>query len=170
VRNDYSPGFELVDAHDNVVMTRTFSKIYAMGGLRLGWMYGPPAIVDVMNRLRSPFSVSSAAQAAGIAALEDTAFIAASRDHNATWLPWLTERLREVGLTVHPSVANFVLVRFPKDGGRDAASAMTFLTARGIIPRQTAVYKLPDCLRITIGREDEMRAVADALADFMGKR
>jgi len=169
-KNDYSPGIELVDAHDNVVMTRTFSKIYAMGGLRLGWMYGPPAIVDVMNRLRSPFSVSSAAQAAGIAALQDAAFIAASRDHNATWLPWLTGRLRETGLTVHPSVANFVLVRFPKDAGRDAASAMTFLNARGIIPRQTAVYKLPDCLRITIGREDEMRAVAAALADFMGKR
>jgi histidinol-phosphate aminotransferase len=170
VRNDYSPGIELVDAHTNVVMTRTFSKIYAMGGLRLGWMYGPPAIIDVMHRLRSPFSVSSAAQAAGVAALEDTAFIAASRDHNATWLPWLTERLREAGLTVHPSVANFVLVRFPKDGGRDAASAMTFLNARGIIPRQTVVYKLPDCLRITIGREDEMRAVAAALAEFMGKK
>jgi len=170
MKNDYSVGIELVDAHDNVVMTRTFSKIYAMGGLRLGWMYGPPAIVDVMNRLRSPFSVSSAAQAAGIAALEDAAFIAASRDHNATWLPWLAERVREAGLTVHPSVANFILVRFPKDSGRDAAAAMQFLNARGIIPRQTGVYKLPDCLRITIGREDEMRAVASALAEFMGRK
>ena len=138
-----------------------------MGGLRLGWMYGPPAIVDVMNRLRSPFSVSSAAQAAGVAALEDTGFIAASRDHNTAWLPWLAERLAECGLTVHPSVANFVLVRFPADTARNAAAAAKFLAGRGIIARETKVYKLPDCLRITVGTEPEMRALTRALADFM---
>ncbi|MBM3487738.1 MAG: histidinol-phosphate transaminase [Alphaproteobacteria bacterium] len=167
-RNDYAPGIELVDAGDNVVMTRTFSKIFAMGGMRLGWCYCPPAIADALNRIRSPFSVASATMAAAIAAIEDVDFIAASRDHNAVWLPWLSDRLRALGLEVPVSVANFVLVRFPADPAKNATAAMRFLNARGIIPRNTDSYHLPDCLRITIGREDEMRAVAAALAEFMG--
>ena len=166
-RNDYAPGIELVDAGDNVVMTRTFSKIYALGGMRIGWAYGPPAIADALNRLRAPFNVSALGQAAAVAALGDLAFLAASRDHNSVWLPWLTERIAATGLIVYPSVANFVLVRFPNRAGHDAAAAMNFLNQRGIIPRQTGSYGLPDCLRITIGREDEMRALAAALRDFM---
>ena len=167
-RNDYSAGAGLVDDGDNTVMTRTFSKAYALGGVRLGWAYCPATIADILNRVRAPFNVSSAAQAAGIAALEDTAFLAVSRDHNAIWLPWLSERIAETGLTVYPSVANFVLVRFPDEPGRDAASALKFLNGRGIIPRETHANGLPGCVRITIGREDEMRAVAAAVAEFMG--
>ncbi len=166
-RNDYSPGAELVDATGNTVMTRTFSKAYALGGVRLGWAYCPQAVADVLNRLRGPFNVSAPAQAAGIAALGDTAFLAVSRDHNAAWLPWLAERIRATGLDVYPSVANFVLVRFPDDEAHNAAAAIQFLNERGIIPRETVANGLPGCIRITIGTEAENRAVAAALEEFM---
>ncbi len=166
-RNDYSAGIEMVDAGDNVVMTRTFSKIYAMGGMRLGWGYCPPAVADVLNRIRPPFNVTSAAQAAGIAAVNDVEFITRSRDHNTAWLPWLEDRLAALGLDVIPSVGNFVLVRFPDKPGRNADAAMAFLNGRGIIPRGTASAGIPDGIRITIGLEEEMRATADAIADFL---
>jgi histidinol-phosphate aminotransferase len=167
VRNDYTPGTELVDEGVNTVMTRTFSKIYALAALRIGWAYCPPPIYDVLERLRAPFNISTAAQAAGKAAMEDSEHIAASRDHNAIWLPWTTERFREAGLHVQPSVANFVLVRFPDDPARNAQAAFEFFGSRGIIARETGGYGLPGWLRFTIGREDEMRAVADAARDFM---
>ncbi len=166
-RNDYSAGIEMVDAGDNVVMTRTFSKIYAMGGMRLGWGYCAPAVADVLNRIRPPFNVTSAAQAAGIAAVNDVEFITRSRDHNTAWLPWLEDRLAALGLDVIPSVGNFVLVRFPDEPGRNADAAMAFLNGRGIIPRGTASAGIPDGIRITIGLEEEMRATADAIADFL---
>lgn len=167
-RNDYSAGVELVEAGDNTVMTRTFSKMFAMGGLRLGWAYGPAAVIDVLNRIRGPFSVSSTALAAGQAAVEDVAFTDLARAHNDYWLPWLTGELTRLGLEVVPSVANFVLVRFPAEPGRDAASADVFLRSRGLIVRAVAAYGLPDCLRITIGRDDELRQVVAALSEFLG--
>ncbi|WP_374446534.1 histidinol-phosphate transaminase, partial [Stella sp.] len=165
--SDYEPGIELVDAAENVVMTRTFSKIYALAGLRLGWLYGPPAIVDVLNRVRGPFNVTLAAQEAGVAAVEDKAFVQHSRDTATRWREWLTRELAALGLTVYPSVANFVLVRFPDERGRDAASALAFLKRRGVLVRGMAGYGLPDCLRIGIGVEDEMRAVRATIADFL---
>ncbi len=165
-RNDYAAGEALVDAGENVVMTRTFSKIYALGGVRLGWAYCPPAIADVLNRLRPPFNVASPAQAAGIAAVEDTAFIARSRDHNAVWLPWITERVHAAGLKTTPSIANFILVEFPETPGRNVEAALRFLTGRGIIPRRVDGNRLPHHLRITIGTEVEMRALADAVDAF----
>jgi len=168
-RNDYSTGIELVDAGDNTVMTRTFSKVHGLAALRIGWAYCPPAIADVLNRLRGPFNISTPAQAAGIAAMDDDAHVAASRDHNSVWLPWLSDRLTALGLTVYPSAANFLLVRFPDDPARNAAAAMEFFGARGIVPRETGGYGLPQCLRITIGREDEVRAVAAAAADFLAQ-
>ena len=166
-RNDYSPGIDLVDAGENTVMTRTFSKIYGLAALRIGWAYCPSTIADVLNRVRGPFNLSTAAQAAGEAALGDIGHIAASRDHNSVWLPWLSDRLEALGLTVLPSAANFILVRFPRDQGRDAPSAMTYFAENGVVPRETGGYGLPDCLRITIGREDEVRAAAKIAADFM---
>jgi len=168
VRNDYSAGAELVDAGANTVMTRTFSKIHGLAALRVGWAYCPPAIHDALDRLRSPFGVSAPAQAAGAAAMEDGAHIAKARDHNAAWLPWLRDRLAELGLACVPSAANFLLVRFPDADGKRAADANRFLEKRGIIVRDTTVYHVPQYLRITIGREDEMRAVVRALAEFMG--
>jgi histidinol-phosphate aminotransferase len=166
-RNDYSAGVELVDAGENVVMTRTFSKIYALGGVRLGWAYCPEAVADVLNRIRPPFNVTSSAQGAGIAAVNDVEFLTRSRDHNTAWLTWLSNRLAEAGLDVVPSIGNFVLVRFPEDGVHDAASAMKFLASRGIIPRSTASAGIPDGIRITVGIEDEMRLTMAAITDFL---
>ena len=117
-RNDYESGVELVDQAENVVMTRTFSKIYGMGGLRLGWMYGPAGIVDVISRLRQPFNVNLAAQIAGIAALDDIAHTDASRTNNDIWLPWLAAELTKLGLKPLPSVGNFLTVRLRLEGAR----------------------------------------------------
>jgi len=165
-RNDYTSGAEMVEAGDNVVMTRTFSKIFGLAALRLGWAYCPPAVADVLHRVRGPFNVNAAAQAAGLAALEDVAFTDAARRHNDSWRPWLEEEIAARGHRVHPSVANFVLVEFPAEAGRDADAAFAFLMGRGIIPRQVGAYALPRCLRFTVGLEDENRAVVEALAAF----
>ena len=161
--NDYEDGSALAREHENVVMTRTFSKIFGMGGLRLGWAYCPPAIADVLNRIRGPFNVGSPALAAGEAALMDRDFFDLARRHNIYWRGWLAEGLKKLGLEVTPSATNFLLVKFP-----DARAADSFLRSRGIIVRAVASYGLPDHLRITIGREDEVRAVAEALTEFLG--
>ena len=165
-RNDYSAGVELVEAFDNVVMTRTFSKIFGLAALRLGWAYCPPAVADVLNRIRGPFNVTATAQAAGIAALGDVAHTDQSRIHNDTWLPWLTNELTALGLTVHPSVGNFVLVRFPSTV--EAVAGYEALMAAGCIARMVAGYGLPECIRITVGLEDENRIVVDALRQHLG--
>ncbi|MEC7488896.1 MAG: histidinol-phosphate transaminase [Pseudomonadota bacterium] len=166
-RDDYSPGIELVDAGANVVMTRTFSKIHALGGVRLGWAYCPDVIVDVLNRIRPPFNVTSAAQAAGIASMNDIDFLNRSRDHNTSWQSWLTDRLAELELNVVPGVGNFVLARFPDNLIHSAEAAIKFLGSRGIIARGTGSAGIPDGLRITVGLEEEMRATAAAISDFM---
>ncbi|MGH7087998.1 MAG: histidinol-phosphate transaminase [Stellaceae bacterium] len=166
VRNDYEPGIALVDAAPNVVMARTFSKIYAMGGLRLGWVYCSVAVADVLNRVRNPFNVNSAAQAAGAAAISDVAALDRAREHNDLWRPWLERELKALGLELTESVANFVLPRFP-GGGRDARAAFEYLKSSGILTRRVAAYGLPEHLRITIGTEDEMRTVAATIKDFL---
>ena len=164
-RNDYDSGVELVDQAENVVMTRTFSKIYGLGGLRLGWMYGPDGVVDVLSRLRQPFNVNAAAQAAGIAALADLAHTEASRANNDAWLPWLGDELAKLGLQPRASVGNFVLVGF---GSKErAAAANDWMMNDGLIPRMVGGYGLPDHLRITIGVEGEVRAVRESLARFV---
>jgi histidinol-phosphate aminotransferase len=166
-RNDYEPGISLVDRASNVVMLRTFSKIYALAGLRLGWAYCPPDIADVLNRIRGPFNVNAAALAAGVAAVEDVAAVKRARAHNDRWLPWLSEQLAALGLELTPSVGNFVLPRFLDGPRHNAAAAFAFLQSRGILTRQMGAYGLPQCLRITIGTGEEMEAVAAALAEFM---
>lgn len=165
---DYEPGIELVQSAENVVMLRTFSKVYALGGLRVGWSYGSPGIVDLLNRLRGPFNISSAGQAAAVAALEDRDHTERSLKHNALWRDWTSTELVKLGLVVTPSVCNFVLVHFPAE--RSADAAFEHLKARGILARKVAGYHLPDCLRITIGLEDEMRLTVAALADFLAGR
>lgn len=167
-RNDYTPGIDLVDGGDDVVMTRTFSKIYGLGGLRVGWAYCPPTVADVLERVRLPFNVAGPAQAAAAAALADEAFLERAEDHNATWLPWTRDRLRELGLDVPSSVCNFLLVHFPEEADRDAPAADAFLKSRGIIARRMGSYGFPNSLRVTIGREDEMRAFIESLSEFMG--
>jgi histidinol-phosphate aminotransferase len=169
VHSDYEPGLELASREPNVVMTRTFSKIYALGGVRIGWCYGSAAIADVLNRTRNPFNVSSVAQMVGVAAVEDVAAVDRAREHNEIWRPWLTRELTTLGLSLTPAVANFVLAGFP-GGAAQADAAWEFLRQRGILVRKVAVYHLPEYLRITVGKEDEMRAVVAALAAFLGPR
>ena len=168
-RNDYESGIELVATSDNVVMCRTFSKIYGLAALRLGWMYGPAHVVDAVNRIRGPFNVNAAAMAAGVAAVADAAHIEAARAHNEKWLAWLSAEIRKLGLEVTPSVANFVLIHFPKQKGRSAVDADAFLTGRGLILRRVAAYHLPDALRMTVGTEEANRLVVEALAAFTGR-
>jgi histidinol-phosphate aminotransferase len=169
-RNDFEPGIALVDRAENVVMLRTFSKIYALAGLRLGWAYCPPAIADVLNRIRGPFNVTAPALRAGIATVEDTEALRRAQAHNERWLPFLSERLSALGLPLTPSVANFVLPRFPDGPERNADAAFAFLQSRGILVRKMAGYGLPRHLRITIGTGEEMERVAAVLAEFMGRR
>ncbi|MEI9803703.1 MAG: histidinol-phosphate transaminase [Pseudolabrys sp.] len=168
--NDYESGIELVATTDNVVMTRTFSKIYGLAALRLGWMYGPAHVVDAVNRIRGPFNVNAPAIAAGIAAIRDTAHVERSREHNTQWLAWVTDEIGKLGLKVTPSVANFVLIHFPETAGRTAGDANAFLMKRGLILRQVTAYLLPNALRMTIGSEEANRLVVKALAEFLGKK
>lgn len=167
-RNDYDAGIALVAASENVVMTRTFSKIYALGGLRVGWAYCSARIADVLNRVRAPFNLNAAAQAAAVAALADLTAVDRAREHNDIWRPWFARELQALGLTVNPSVANFLIVRFP-DGEKSADAAFEFLKSRGILTRKIGGYQLPEWLRISIGTEQEMRAVVNACADFLGR-
>jgi histidinol-phosphate aminotransferase len=169
-RNDYEAGIELVATCENVVMCRTFSKIHGLAALRLGWLYGPAHVVDAINRIRGPFNVSTAAMAAGIAALEDSAHLEMARAHNEKWLAWLTAEIRKLGLDVTPSIANFVLIHFPETRGRTAEDADAFLTQRGLVLRRVKAYKLPNALRMSVGTEEANRLVVAALAEFLGKR
>jgi histidinol-phosphate aminotransferase len=168
-RNDYESGIELVATTDNVVMTRTFSKIYGLAALRLGWMYGPAHVVDAINRIRGPFNVNGPAIAAGVAAIRDTTHVEKARAHNTRWLAWLTEEIGKLGLPVTPSAANFVLIHFPEAKGRTAKDADAFLTKRGLILRQVGAYKLPNALRMSVGTEEANRLTVQALKEFLGK-
>jgi histidinol-phosphate aminotransferase len=166
-RNDYASGLELVATAENVVMTRTFSKIYGLAALRLGWMVGPAHIVDAVNRIRGPFNVNAPAIEAGVAAIADDAHVADAVTHNERWLSWVTGELEALGLQVTPSVGNFILIHFPPDAGRTAKDADAFLTKRGLIMRAVGAYGLPNALRMTIGDEEANRLVVTALSEFV---
>ena len=166
-RNDYESGLELVASNENVVMTRTFSKIYGLAALRIGWMVGPAHLIDAVNRIRGPFNVNAAAIAAGAAAIADQAFVQKAIEHNETWLPWLTAEIEKLGLTVTPSVGNFLLLHFPKDAGKTAAEADAFLVSKGLVLRRVGAYGLPDSLRLTVGTEEANRHFVATLAEFM---
>lgn len=168
-RNDYEAGIELVATTSNTVMTRTFSKIYGLASLRIGWAYCPAEIADVLNRIRGPFNLSAPAIAAGAAAMADTAHINAAAKHNETWLHWLSGEIGRLGLEVTPSVANFLLIHFPPDAAKGAAACDDFLKSKAIILRRVAGYGLPNCLRLTVGTEEENRKVVAALAEFMDR-
>jgi histidinol-phosphate aminotransferase len=165
--NDFESGIELVSQFANVVTTRTFSKIYGLAGLRVGWAFCPAAVADVLNRVRGPFNVSIPAQAAAAAALGDRRHVERSIAHNDEWKAFLTERIRRTGLRVDDSVANFVLIHFPQTGPHTAKAADTYLQAHGLSLRGVGNYGLPDCLRLTVGPEAANRRVAEALASFM---
>jgi len=158
---DYTDGSDLVEAHDNVVMTRTFSKIHGLTALRLGWVYCPPGVADVLNRLRGPFNVSAPALAAGVAAIRDRDYLVACREQNRKLRTSFVEGLKRLNLRAAPSQGNFVLVRFG-----DAAGAAEHLKSHGILVRRMDSYGLAQHLRITIGSEAEMARVLEALAGY----
>ena len=161
--DDYSVGIDLVDGAANVVMVRTFSKM-GIAGERVGWMYGPPEIVDAVHRLRGPFNVTLSGQAAAAAAARDTEFTAKLRGHNAQWRDWLTNALRSNAINVPPSQGNFILALF-KDADTTRA-AFTALRDKGLLVREMHSYGIPNGLRITIGLEPAMRAVVEVLKEF----
>ncbi|WP_163265643.1 histidinol-phosphate transaminase [Chelativorans alearense] len=166
-RNDYEAGIELVSSSDNVVMTRTFSKIHGLAGLRIGWMYAPAHVIDAVNRVRGPFNVNALAIEAGAAAIRDKAHVEQAIAHNETWRTWLTEELTGLGLRVTPSVGNFLLVHFAENGSKTAAEADAFLTARGFVLRRVTAYGFPNALRMTVGPEEANRGVVSALTEFL---
>ena len=165
---DYDDGFSFVHERENVVATRTFSKIYGLASLRLGWCYAPAAIVEAINRVRSPFNVNDPAMRAGIAAVEDQPHIAAAIAHNAHWREVLTREIRALGFPVTESAANFMLIHLASP--EEAKAADAFLTARGLILRMVGAYKLPSCLRLSVGGEVANKLVIEAFAEFAKTR
>jgi histidinol-phosphate aminotransferase len=164
----FNDGLELARRASNVVVTHTFSKLHGLAGLRVGWGYGPTEIIAAMDRIRLPFNINVPAQTAAVAALEDEDFQQRSIALMEQWRPWLAQQFGGMGLdVVGPSAANFLLVGFPGTPGKTAAEAEAFLAGRGLLVRGVALYGLPNHLRMTIGVEEQNRALADALADFM---
>lgn len=169
MKNDYELGIELVSTTENTVLTHTFSKVHGLAALRIGWMFGPANIVDAVNRIRGPFNVSVPAQLAAVAAIQDTGHVERSRAHTDKWRNQLAEELPKLGLTVTPSVCNFVLIHFPTTKGKTAADADAFLTKRGLVLRALNNYGLPHALRMTIGTDEANALVLENLREFMGQ-
>lgn len=164
---DYTAGIDIVEKSENVVMTRTFSKIYGLGGIRLGWAYCPRYIAEVLNRSRGPFNVSNVAQAAGIAALADKKFIKKSHNHNTKWRKIVADEITKLGFKVYPSSANFILADFGSKKKAEQIDAA--LKVAGIIGRMVSAYGLPSCIRFTIGLESENRTLLSCLKKFAKK-
>ncbi len=160
----YDGGAALVDARENVFMTRTFSKLYGLGSLRVGWGYGPQHVIDVLMRIKGPFNVSAAGLAAAEAAVRDQAFAQQCRAENARWRDWLANALAEIGVPSDVSLANFILARFAS--AQEANACDDFLRTQGLIVRRVGGYNLPHCLRITVGDESACRRVAHAVRQF----
>ncbi|MCI4663673.1 MAG: histidinol-phosphate transaminase [Neomegalonema sp.] len=164
---DYEQGFRLVEERPNVVVLRTFSKIYGLAALRLGWAYARPDVIDALNRVRGPFNVSNPALAAGEAAMADQEYVAHCALQNEVWRDWLCKQLARAGAPSPETHCNFVLPYFGEDGPRSAPAADAFLRSRGLIARRLESYGMPGHLRITVGSPDDASAVAAAVADFM---
>ncbi|MGR3433840.1 MAG: histidinol-phosphate transaminase [Shimia sp.] len=158
----YDGGAALAGTRANVVMTRTFSKLYGLGGLRVGWGYGPAPVIDALNRIRGPFNLSVPALAAAEAAVRDRAFAARALDVNAEGRARMTEGLRALGLACDESRANFVTPRFA-DAAR-AEACLNALAAEGILVRGIAGYGLPEALRITVPGPDDVAPVLEVIA------
>ncbi len=162
----YDGGLALVEGRDNVVMTRTFSKVYGLGGLRVGFGYGPQHVIDTLNRIRGPFNLSTIALAGAEAAVRDVDWVAECIRVNADERARLVGGLRQLGIVCDDSHANFVLARFADEATADAADA--HLKTDGIIVRAPKSYGLPHCLRITVGRPEDNGRVLASLGAFVG--
>lgn len=165
----FEDGLDLARTAENVIVTRTFSKIHGLAALRVGWGYAPSHIIEPLERIRPPFNTSIPGQEAAIAALFDDEFQARSLALVEQWRPWMAQQLGGLGLEVTPSAANFVLATFPTTPGKTAREAEAFLASRGYLVRAVGNYNLPDAIRITIGLEEQNRAVVELLSEFMGR-
>ncbi len=165
-QDDYESGTRLVHEFDNVIVTRTFSKVYGMAGLRLGWCYGPAWAIDILIKIGPSFPVNSASFAAGIAAVRDVDHVDAVLAHNKKWIAKFSTELGVMGLKVYPSQTNFMLVEFPSEPGKTAAAANTWLNRHGIIPRQFAVESFDNKLRFTVGEDAGMEKTIEVLTEF----
>ncbi len=165
-RDDYDAGIDLVKKSNNVLMTRTFSKLYGLASLRLGWGYACREIAQTIDKIRDPFNVPSSAQIAGVAALKDTDFQEKVLDHTTKWREWLESELNKLGLKVIPSSTNFILFKF-EDPAKPALDANNFLTKHGYILRYYSDQGLGNFLRLTIGTENENREVITLLKKFL---
>jgi histidinol-phosphate aminotransferase len=163
---DYTAGQDIVDMGDNTVMTRTFSKIYGLAALRVGWAYCPLSVADVINRVRGPFNLSTPAIKAAAAAVRDVAFTEKTKEFNAVQLKWISEQLAGLGLNPVPSVGNFILAKFNNE--KHAGEANDFLMSKGIIVRPVTNYGLGEYLRISIGLEEDNKEVIATLKEFLG--
>ena len=165
---EYIDGFDggaaLIETRENVVMTRTFSKLYGLGGLRIGWGYGPRAIIDNLNRVRGPFNLSNTQLAAAEAAIRDRDWAANCLAQNTKNRDWLAGALAEMGVPSDPSDANFILARFEGEAAANACEAT--LREDGILVRKVGGYNLPHCLRITVGTEADCRRVATSVRRY----
>ena len=158
---DYPDAIKLVNKYSNVVMMRTFSKIYGLASLRLGWSYSSSYVADILNRARGPFNVSGAAQYAGVAAINDDEFIGKSKNYNKKWLEIFATEFDKMGIKRYPSVANFILLDFIS--AEKCQEVNKFLLDNGVILREMSAYNLPSCLRLTIGKEEENLIVIELL-------
>ena len=166
---DYESATVLVHEFDNVMVTRSFSKVYGMAGLRLGWCYAPASAIDVLTKIGPSFPINTASFAAGIAAVKDTDHVNHVLAHNRKWIDELSRQFQSMGLKVYPSQTNFILVEFPSEAGRTAAEANSWLNQNGIIPRQFAVEDFNDKLRFTVGDDDGMEKTIAVMRVFMDR-
>lgn len=166
-KNDYEAGVELVASSQNVIMTRTFSKIHGLAALRIGWAYAPRTMIDILERVRGPFNVNALAIAAGAAAIRDREHIDKAVLHNEKAIIHVTAELEKLGLRITPSVGNFILIHFPETEGKSAAQADAYLTSKGIILRAVTGYGFPNALRMTLGTDDTNAFVISTLKAFL---
>lgn len=162
---DYPDTLGMLQQGKRLAILRTFSKIYGLAGLRLGYALTTPDVRLAAEKVRSPFNTSSLAQAAGLAALDDHEHVARSRQHNSRELRFLQERLAEMGVGFTPSVANFVLV----DTGRDGDAVFCDLLRKGVIVRPMRAYDLPTCIRVSVGVHEENLLLLKALEETLGE-
>ena len=155
----------MVNNYKNVVLTRTFSKIYGLASLRIGWSYSSQYIADILNKARGPFNVSGPAQVSALASLDDDDFTQASKNHNTKWLKTLNEELGAINkIKIHPSIANFILIDFLSE--KNCQNINQKLLENSIIFREMKGYGLPSCLRATIGTDEENEIVINNLKNF----
>ncbi len=168
-RNDYASGIELASSNANVMLSRTFSKLYGLAGLRVGWAYAPAHVVEAIEKVRMPFNVNLVAQAVAVAALEDDEFTEKSLVHNDKELVRLITAIRGLGLEVMDSVGNFCVVKFPEAKGKTAAEALDYLKQHGVTVRGLGGYKMPNHLRVSVGTVEGNDALLAHLKAFLGK-